>query len=111
VFDLAAWDLRVHVAQQDQAVNAGTQVVRADGITRCTRAQYPDNRWTEEKQEKEIARLARQRPPRNNWCARHIRKKLEQLVGVKRIRSESLASANDGEDFSDGGGARCGGFG
>lgn len=36
----------------------------------------------------EIARRARQRPPRSNWGARRISKKLEELVGVKRLRSE-----------------------
>ncbi|NKI96635.1 hypothetical protein [Rhizobacter sp. SG703] len=105
MFDLAAWDLRVRVAQQDVGPANSVQVARVDGVTRCTGAQYPDNRWTEEKQEKEIARRARQRPPRNNWGARRISKKLEELVGVKRVRSEPLASANDSDDFSDGGSA------
>ncbi len=49
---------------------AFVQCVRLGGVVRCTGAQYPAARWTEEKAEAERVRRAKQRPPRPTKAAR-----------------------------------------
>jgi hypothetical protein len=53
----------------------------ADGITRHTGAQYPANRWTEEREEAERQRRARQRPPKPTKAARTRSRKLLEMIG------------------------------
>lgn len=56
-------------------------VERTDGVTRVAGAQYPSNRWTEEKEEAERARRARQRPPKPVKAARTRGEKVREWDG------------------------------
>jgi hypothetical protein len=64
------------------AAKVGT-VERApgDGVVRNTGAQYPANRWDDQREEQEKARRARQRPPRPPKGAKRRSKKLLDLIG------------------------------
>jgi hypothetical protein len=68
IFDVAAIlsSARVMLKQGRFGDDAGfeVQAVRLEGVTRVQGQAYPSNRWTPEKEEKEIARRARQKPPR-----------------------------------------------
>lgn len=57
------------------------QCQRDSGTTRCFGGQYPSDRWTPEKEEKERQRRARQIVPRPPKGARSKGKKLRDLVG------------------------------
>lgn len=65
-----------------EPAKAGT-VERAigDGVTRCTGAQYPSNRWDTEREEKERQRRARQKPPKPSKKAKRRSKKLLDTIG------------------------------
>lgn len=52
----------------------------ADGV-RCVGGQYPANRLTEEKAERERQRRARQKPPKVSKRARRRSKKLLEVIG------------------------------
>lgn len=56
-------------------------VLREGGVVRVVGAQYPANRWTEEREEQERARRARQKPPRPVKKAKTRSKKLLELIG------------------------------
>lgn len=58
-----------------------TTVVREGGVTRNVGAQYPANRWTEEREEQERQRRARQKPPRPVKGARTRGKKVRVWDG------------------------------
>lgn len=70
VFDLAGvglqWLSGTRAAGQGSSTYSQQKpiVERADGVTRNQGAQYPSNRWTEEREELERQRRARQKPPR-----------------------------------------------
>lgn len=68
IFDVAAIlaGAKVLLKQGRFGDDAGfeVQVVRLDGVTRVQGQAYPSNRWTPEKEEKELARRARQKPPK-----------------------------------------------
>lgn len=56
-------------------------VQREGGVVKVTGAQYPANRWTEEREEQERQRRARQKPPRPTKRARTKSRKLRDLIG------------------------------
>lgn len=80
VFDLVDWTLNIRLAQLREDAAEHPKAERALGITRVVGAQYPNNRWTEERQLQEEARRARQRPPRSSWGKRRS-KKFAALLG------------------------------
>lgn len=47
--------------------------VATGGVVKVEGSQYPDSRWTPEREEQEIARRARQRPPRPTWRAKRFK--------------------------------------
>jgi hypothetical protein len=68
IFDVAAIMASAKVLLKHgrfgDAAGFEVRAVRLEGVTRVEGQCYPSNRWTPEKEEKEIARRARQKPPR-----------------------------------------------
>lgn len=57
-------------------------VEREAGVTRCTGAQYPANRWDAERFEQERIRRAKQRPPKPTRKAKTRGRKLLEIIGT-----------------------------
>ena len=88
IFDLAGTAARLRAGGRFGAASGflpsaapPPTVQREPGVVRVTGAQYPANRWTEERQEQERQRRARQKPPRPTKRARTKSKKLRDLIG------------------------------
>lgn len=56
-------------------------VRRDGGVVRVVGAQYPANRWTEQREEQERARRARQKPPKPSRTAKTRSRKLLEMIG------------------------------
>lgn len=85
IFDVAAAAKeeggRRRVFNVERAPAAPRDAIRTGDATRYVGLQYPDNRWTAEREERERARRARQRPPKPTKKAKTRSRKLLELVG------------------------------
>lgn len=89
----SVWDLAVGVTGQLEGLlpSSGAapaapapkrpRVVASAGVLRVMGAQYPANRWDEERIEQERIRRAKQRPPRPTKKAKTRSAKLRELIG------------------------------
>lgn len=59
-----------------------TAAAHYSGGTRCTGGQYPSDRWTPERAEKERARRAKQRPPKPTRGAKSKSTKLRRFIEI-----------------------------
>ena len=76
-------DKRVHLGKTGPECEPQTlqAVHREHGVTRVMGAQYPANRWTQEREEQERARRARQVLPKPPKGARTKSRKLIEMMG------------------------------
>ena len=85
MFELAsgrAFRPSLRPSPRDEGAPRFTEALRVADAVRCVGGQYPNDRWTAEKEEKERQRRARQKPPRPPKGARSKRRKLRDLVGA-----------------------------